>query len=191
MIAITPAIKALKIRNYGPIKKADLNFKKGINVIVGKQASGKSAVVNAIAHALCKYPPIYGNNKDSKKDFEIEVELYSTIIKAMPEKKTDYCKAILEKGILPNWQKRYRKGMAYEEIKQSMGTGDRDIMEIAEQLINCSKGNAIILDDEFSRMSLFQGQIAARLIKKSGVQAIITTTSMDYMPFKKCNIIGI
>lgn len=86
MIVTIPAIRALKIRNYGPIKKADLNFKKGVNVIVGKNGSGKSAVVNAITSALCRHPLIYKKTNGSKKDAEIEIWLYSSNFKVMIEK---------------------------------------------------------------------------------------------------------
>jgi len=192
MIAITPAIRTLKIRNYGPIKKADLNFKKGVNVIVGKGGSGKSAVVNAITSALCKHPLIYKKTNGSKNDFEIELELYSRKIKVMPEKQVDYYKEIIEKRRLPSGQKfRRYEGMPYEDIKQSMAASDKDFLDIAEQLVNCNKEDAIILDDGFNMLDAKYREAAAQLLVKSGLQVIITTSSLMWMPFKKCNVVKI
>ncbi|MBU2638380.1 MAG: ATP-binding protein [Nanoarchaeota archaeon] len=192
MIATTPAIKALKIRNYGPIKKADFEFKKGVNVIVGKGGTGKSAVVNAITSALCKHPLIYKKTNGSKKDFEIELELYSRKIKVMPEKQADFYKELLIKRRLPNERKlgilRWHD-TSYEDIKQSLGGGDIALLEIAEQLVNYNKEDAIILDDEFNLLDAEHREAAAKLLVKSKMQVIITTTSMNWMPFKKCNVI--
>lgn len=192
MIAITPAIKALKIRNYGPIKKADLMFKKGINVIVGKNGSGKSAVINAITSALCKHPQIYKKTNGSKKDAEIEIWLYSSNFKVMPEKQVDFYKELVIKRRLPNGQKleiAKWHDMSYEDIKKTLSAGDRVFLEIEEQLINCNKGDAIILDDGFNLLDAEYREAAAKLLVKSGLQVIITTSSMMWMPFKKCNVI--
>lgn len=192
MIAITPAIKTLKIRNYGPIKKADLNFKKGVNVIVGKGGSGKSAVVNAITSALCKHPLIYKRTNGSKKDAEIEIWLYSSSFKVRPEKQVDYYKELLIKRRMPNGQKlgmlRWHD-MSYEEIKKALSAGDKVFLEIAEQLVNCSKEDAIILDDEFNLLDAEHREAAAKLLVNSKRQIILTITDMMWVPFKKCNVV--
>lgn len=194
MIVTTSAIKRLKIRNYGPVKEADLAFKKGINVIVGPNGSGKSAVVNAITSALCKHPLIYKKTNGSKKDAEIEIWLYSNNFKVRPENQVDFYKELLIKRRLPNGQKlqliRWHD-MSYEDIKRSLGGGDIALLEIAEQLVNYNKEDAIILDDGFNRMDGEQRKAAAKLLVNSKMQVIITTSSMTWMPFKKCNVIKI
>ncbi len=48
MIKTVNEIKSIKIRNKGIIKKADIKFSKGLNVIIGPNATGKTTVLNYI-----------------------------------------------------------------------------------------------------------------------------------------------
>ena len=41
-----PFIKNIQIRDFKIIKKANLEFKEGLNLIVGKNATGKTTVIN-------------------------------------------------------------------------------------------------------------------------------------------------
>lgn len=79
--------------------------------------------------------------------------------------------------------------MSYEDIKKTLSAGDRIFLEIEEQLINCNKEDAIILDDGFNMLDAEYREAAAKLLVKSGMQVIITTSSMAWLPFKKCNVI--
>jgi hypothetical protein len=45
-------IRAIKLKNMGPIEKLELNLVKGVNVILGPNASGKSIIIRAIANAF-------------------------------------------------------------------------------------------------------------------------------------------
>lgn len=47
-IAAVPKIKAITINNKGIIKKAKMNFIDGLNIIKGKNASGKTTVIDEI-----------------------------------------------------------------------------------------------------------------------------------------------
>lgn len=46
--AIIPKVKTVRIANKGVIKKADIKFRDGLNVIIGKNATGKTTVINAL-----------------------------------------------------------------------------------------------------------------------------------------------
>lgn len=41
-----PKISKIKIEDYGIIKRADIDFKDGLNIITGPNASGKTTVIN-------------------------------------------------------------------------------------------------------------------------------------------------
>lgn len=48
-IMIIPKVSKLTITNKGPIKSANIIFKEGLNIILGKNASGKTTVVRELA----------------------------------------------------------------------------------------------------------------------------------------------
>lgn len=48
-------IKSLKLNNIGAIGSCDLQFSKGLNVILGKNGSGKSTVLDSIAYMINSY----------------------------------------------------------------------------------------------------------------------------------------
>ena len=45
----------LNITNFRKLKKAELNFQKGLNVLVGANNAGKTAVVDALRALLAGY----------------------------------------------------------------------------------------------------------------------------------------
>ena len=47
-VKVVPKIKEIKITNEGIIKKADIKFKEGLNIITGKNATGKTTLIKAI-----------------------------------------------------------------------------------------------------------------------------------------------
>ena len=47
-IKIIPKIKEVKISDYGIIKKADIRFKDGLNILVGGNRTGKTNVIDYI-----------------------------------------------------------------------------------------------------------------------------------------------
>jgi predicted ATP-dependent endonuclease of OLD family len=49
---IIPKIRQIKIKDYGIIKSAKINFKEGLNIIVGPNGSGKTTLINAIREAF-------------------------------------------------------------------------------------------------------------------------------------------
>ncbi|MFC1454758.1 AAA family ATPase [Candidatus Undinarchaeota archaeon] len=79
--ALPAMVKSVRIRNIGTIKDLKLDFKKGVNVIDGRNGTGKTTVLNAIAYAfdqpLGKYSPIKRSYEvDSTADSTVYVELY-------------------------------------------------------------------------------------------------------------------
>ena len=75
MISITPAIKTLKIKNLGSIRKADINFTKGANIIYGASGFGKTTIINAIKHILNGEKLCYGPSKNKKSSEKTTIEL--------------------------------------------------------------------------------------------------------------------
>ncbi len=63
-------LSRLKIKHYRSIKQLDLKFKKGKNVIVGKNNSGKSNIIRAIDILLGESSPTYMKSENiSENDF--------------------------------------------------------------------------------------------------------------------------
>ena len=74
-------LSELHIKNYKSIKERKLNFKKGRNVIVGKNNSGKSNIIKAIDIVLGEKNPHYdGYENITKNDFFGGVDTSQTII---------------------------------------------------------------------------------------------------------------
>lgn len=48
-------IKNLELKNYGAVKKANLKFKKGFNLISGENGQGKSHLIRALAYLLLNH----------------------------------------------------------------------------------------------------------------------------------------
>ncbi len=55
-------LSRLYIENYRSIKKIDLKFEQGKNVIVGRNNSGKSNILKAIDLLLGEYSPTYNKS---------------------------------------------------------------------------------------------------------------------------------
>ena len=49
IIKIPKVQEKIKIRDYGIIESADIEFKDGLNIIIGKTATGKSTVIRFLA----------------------------------------------------------------------------------------------------------------------------------------------
>jgi putative ATP-dependent endonuclease of OLD family len=63
-------LSQLIIKNYRSIKNFDLKFKKGKNIIVGKNNSGKSNIIKAIDLILGEYSPTYQKSENiTESDF--------------------------------------------------------------------------------------------------------------------------
>lgn len=50
--------KTVKIENIGPIEKLELEFAKGLNVVIGPNASGKTALIKTLAYAFGVLRPL-------------------------------------------------------------------------------------------------------------------------------------
>ena len=66
-------INNIKINNYGKIKNKEINFENGINIIYGKNESGKSTILNFIFNSF------YGISKNKKGKILSDYEKYSPI----------------------------------------------------------------------------------------------------------------
>lgn len=53
-IIVVPEVEEIEINYYGIIKHAKIHFERGLNVIMGKNATGKSTVLRAIREACSK-----------------------------------------------------------------------------------------------------------------------------------------
>ncbi|MHA4844524.1 ATP-dependent nuclease [Flavitalea antarctica] len=74
-------LSRLKIKNYRSIKQLDLRFKKGKNVIVGKNNAGKSNIIKAINILLGENSPTYAKSDNiTENDFHAGNKTESIII---------------------------------------------------------------------------------------------------------------
>lgn len=55
-----PKINEIKIEDFGIIKKADIKFKNGLNIITGPNASGKTTAINFLKEKYDMKKPPYG-----------------------------------------------------------------------------------------------------------------------------------
>ncbi len=193
MISITPAIKSLKIRNLGIIRKADFKFTKGINIIYGVCGSGKTIVVNAISHLVNGEKLIYGPNKYMKSSEKavIEIELLGKKLSAEVKEQRSCYEECLRKGQFPNGQKipaSMRLAKNPEELKNALSAGERIFLEVAETLRKSNKGQAILLDDVFAYLDRENIGILFELFRKSGLQ-VITTAKHESELVKGANVL--
>lgn len=79
------ALKSLRLKNVGVLKEFDAKFTRGINLILGGTASGKSTVIRAIAYTLGKQPQLQDWSKAAvthgRKQGTIELELFERAIR--------------------------------------------------------------------------------------------------------------
>ena len=64
-------INRLKINSYGKLKEKEINLNKGINIIYGKNESGKSTILKFIINSL------YGISKNKNGNEFSDFERYS------------------------------------------------------------------------------------------------------------------
>jgi predicted ATP-dependent endonuclease of OLD family len=65
-------LSRLYIRNFRSIKELDLEFSDGKNVLVGRNNSGKSNIVDALDAVLSESSPTYHKTQNiTEKDFRI------------------------------------------------------------------------------------------------------------------------
>ena len=64
-------IKNIKINNYGTLKQKEINLENNINIIYGKNESGKSTLLNFIVNSF------YGISKNKKGKEYSDVEKYT------------------------------------------------------------------------------------------------------------------
>lgn len=76
-------IKTIKIENIGPIEKLELNFAKGINIVIGRNATGKTALIKTLAYAfgVLSSPKPYYTLRHEAKTAEFSVEPYAEKIR--------------------------------------------------------------------------------------------------------------
>lgn len=68
-------ISNIKIRNFRAIKNLDLNLNKGLNVLIGENNSGKTAIIDALRLVLeeSNYPKeTYWNESDFRIDSDYD-----------------------------------------------------------------------------------------------------------------------
>lgn len=179
MISITPAVKSLSIRNLGIIRKADMEFTQGINMVYGCGGSGKTTILNAIRHILNGEKLIYGpsHNRKSSEKSTIEVELLGKKINTEVKKQYSTYEECLHKGIFPNGSKipaSMRLIKDLEKFKNILSAGERAIFEISETVKTANKGQAILMDDVLGKIDEKDKKIILKLLKKSKLQIIIT-----------------
>lgn len=190
MISITPAIKSLKIRNLGMVRKADFEFTKGINIIYGVNGSGKTTVVNAIRHLTNGEKLIYGPNKYMKPSEKsvIEAELLGeNLITEVKEEPSVY-EQCLRKRLLPDLTKLPPAIKSVEDMKAWMSGGERDFMELLEAVRVSNKGHALLLDDAFAHLDHVNKNAIFELLKRSELQVIMTVRREDEL-VKGANIL--
>lgn len=135
MISIIPAIKSLKIRNLGPVRRADLRFDKGINIIFGPSGKGKTAIINAISHMLKGEKLLYDPNKDKKKSEKafIEIELFNKKMSVEVKKQASIYEECLHKRMFPNGKRipwTIYSAQDLEQLKARLSKGSKTFTEL-------------------------------------------------------------
>lgn len=168
MISIIPAIKILKIRNLGIIRKADMKFAKGINIIYGFSSGGKTTILNAIRHVLNGEKLIYGPSHDKQRQESSKIVL--EVLPGKLFKKIGKPKPVLKKDI------------------DRMSQGEKMFFDISEALKQAVKGQAILLDDAFG---MLDEKVRKRLYAKLNrcPAQIIMTVRREHELIKKANVI--
>lgn len=190
MISITPAIKSLKIRNLGIVKKADMKFTKGINIVYGVCGGGKTTVINAIKHVLNGEKLIYGPSHDKNRSEKavIEVELLGKKIRVEVKGQVSCYEQCLRKGILPDLRKLPHSIKSVEDMKNRLSTGEKAFLEIIEAIRTSNKGQAILIDDAWSLLDIKHKELMLKLFRKSKLQIIMVARREDEL-VKGANVI--
>lgn len=181
MISITPAIKSLKIRNLGIIRKADIRFTNGINIVYGSGASGKTTVLNAIRHMLLNEKLIYGPSHGKKRSEKtvIEIELLGKKMSTELKEKVSVYEECLHKRVLPTGERISPFIDRPEKIKHVLSAGDKTLLEIIEAIRTVGKGRAILLEDALGYLDKEHRELAFKTLKESKLQVITTARYED------------
>jgi len=80
------AVKGVRLKNVGPLEELDAKFVRGVNLVLGGNASGKSSLICAIACAMGQSvwrPPSVTLDK---KQMAVEIELFEPMAGAEPDR---------------------------------------------------------------------------------------------------------
>jgi recombinational DNA repair ATPase RecF len=94
LAAIIPSIKVQSIENEGVIKKAELNFKKGLNIIIGENATGKTTALKAIVNNAGNLGVNVNSILNSENHEEKIGVLFTGILGVLPERYPNSCLVI-------------------------------------------------------------------------------------------------
>lgn len=83
-----PEVENIEIKDFGCIKKADIKFTKGLNLIIGKNGSGKTTVINYLVNlfdinsmSTGQRMMFYINNEINKNCLVLDGPLYRLVDK--------------------------------------------------------------------------------------------------------------
>lgn len=176
-IDIVPAVDFLKLKNYGPIKEKEFKFSDNLNIITGKNGTGKSAVLQTL----------YGSFTGGREDKHFITDKSSIDIK-------------LAGGRL------YTEGRAYldmmefieeEELSGHDGSTKKNLMPLSEyetfiqtrffDYFNSLKGDYCLLIDDFGcALDKKKREAATEKLLATRGQVIVTVNerSVNEIPLK-------
>lgn len=133
-------IKSMEINNFQSHEHSIIEFDRGLNVIVGKSDSGKTAIIRALKWVLYNDPPPGGLIRIGSKSMSVKVEFSTGVIvtRLYSNKDNKYIltKANGEEIVLEKFNRTVPKEVI-DEIgisKVELGSSFKNAINIAEQL---------------------------------------------------------
>jgi exonuclease SbcC len=83
-------IKSLKIKNFQSHAQTELNFSKGVNVIIGETDAGKTAIIRALRWLIWNRPSGDSIRSNWGGDTSVELTIKDNIIRRDKDKKDSY-----------------------------------------------------------------------------------------------------
>ncbi len=199
MINIIPAIKDLRIKNFGPFKETKISFTKGVNILYGIKAKGKTTIINAIRHITqgeqLIYKPYYKTKKNEKTKIEVSFA-FKRIQKQIHPIEFKYgrysCQDIKNylKSTISHPKLSDFNSLILRKIWPSLGQSEKILFQITEQIIRCDKKQGIILEDIYDYLPWHRKAELFEIVKAKSLQIIITTRKKDDY-IKKYKIIDV